>query len=91
MTYNYFVTEKNDIKKIDKLNQLTNKCTFWDNVRKLTKNVTSDHSINRWQCLAKCRYNEILTGCENVKTKIEYGKPIKYFSIKTGKELNIIQ
>lgn len=87
MTYNYYVMEKNDVKKIDKLNKLTNKGTFWNNVRKLTKNITSDHSIHRWQCLAEIRYNELLTGCEDVRTKIEYGKPTRYFSLKTGQEV----
>ena len=89
MTYEYCVMERNDIKKIDKLNKLNNKETFWDDVRKLTKNVTSDHSIHRWQCLAECRYNELLTGYEDIRTEIEYGKPTKYFSWKTGEELYI--
>lgn len=87
MTSSYFAMEKNDINKIEKLNQLTDKETFWDDVRKMTKKVTSDHSIGRWQCLADCRYNELITGCENVRTKIEYGKPIRYFNPKTGEEV----
>lgn len=96
MTYKYYVMERNDIKKIDKLNKLTNKETFWDDVNKLTKNVTSDYSIHRWQCLAECRFNELLTGCEDVKTKydciFENGKltskfTTKYYSWETGEEI----
>lgn len=51
--------EVRDYSRIDKLNKLTNKETFWDDVRKLTKRVTSDHSIGRWQCLAEMRWNEL--------------------------------
>ena len=51
--------EKSDISKIEKLNSLHNENTFWDDVRKLTKKVTSDHSIKRWQCLAEIRYEEV--------------------------------
>ena len=51
--------EKRDFAKIDKLNTLVNKETFWDDVRKITKNVASDHAIRRWQYLAEERYNEI--------------------------------
>lgn len=58
MNYNRTV-EKRDIPKIDKLNTLTNKETFWDDVRKFTKNVNSCHSISRWQCLAKYRWGEL--------------------------------
>lgn len=59
MTYAHAI-EVRDYGKIDKLNKLTNINTFWDDVRKLTKNVTSDHSIGRWQCLSEIRYNELL-------------------------------
>lgn len=58
MTYDY-VMENRDIAKIDKLNALTNIQTYWDDVRKLTRNVTSDHSIKRWKCLADARYTEL--------------------------------
>lgn len=53
--YNNCVYEKNDITKIDKLMTITTLENFWDNVRKFTKNVASDHSIRRWQCLAEMR------------------------------------
>jgi hypothetical protein len=58
MTYSRAI-EKRDYAKIDKLNKLTSKDTFWDDVRKLTKKVTSDHAIHRWQCLAEDRFNEL--------------------------------
>ena len=50
--------EKRDFAKIDKLydvieDETTTKANYWDKVRKLTKRVTSDHSIGRWQCLAE--------------------------------------
>ena len=47
------------MKRIDKLNALTNKETFWDDVRKLTKNVHSDHVIHSWEFLSEKRYNEL--------------------------------
>lgn len=51
--------ESRDYGKIDKLNDLHDPKTFWNDVRKLTKAVHSDHSIKRWQCLAECRFNEL--------------------------------
>ena len=59
-----WATEAMDYRRIDKLNKLTNPDTFWDDVRKLTKKITSDHSIKRWQILAEGRYRE-LTGKES--------------------------
>lgn len=91
MTYRYSVLENRDCGKIDKLNKLTNKDTFWEDVRKLTKNVTNDHSIHRWECLADMRWNELITGCEDVRTEIDYGKPIRYFDRKTGKEVFAVE
>jgi hypothetical protein len=80
MTYK-FAWEKRDYAKIDKLNALTNLETFWDDVRKLTRNVTSDHSIHSWQCLAEQRYAEILTDCEDVRREYAgYGKPVEYYN-----------
>ncbi len=58
MTYKSAI-ENRDYSKIEKLNKLENKDTFWDDVRKLTRNVKSDHSVGRWQCLAEQRYCEI--------------------------------
>ena len=82
MTYNYYVSERNDIKKIEKLNKLNNIKTFYDDVRKLTKNVSSDHSIKHWQSLADVRYNELLTGVEDVLTNIEYDKESNKFTTR---------
>ena len=53
------VIEKRDISKIQKLNKITSLNGYWDEVRKLTKGVSSDHSIHRWQCLAEIRYEEL--------------------------------
>ena len=44
MTYK-FAFEKRDYARIDKLNKLINTETFYDDVRKLVKNVKSDHRI----------------------------------------------
>lgn len=55
----------------DKLNTLTNIDTFWDDVRKFTKNVHSDRSISIWQSLAEIRFDELRTGCEDVRTEID--------------------
>ena len=54
-----YVIERNDYHKIKKLRALNNVNTFWDDVRKLTKNVYSDHSLSRWQILAEARFREI--------------------------------
>lgn len=59
MTYNEYVMERRDIGRITKLNTLTDPNTFWGDVKKLTKNTTSDHALNRWQVLAEARYEEI--------------------------------
>lgn len=50
--------EKRDFAKIDKLwaivqDSTTTNENYWDKVRKLTKKVTSDHSLSRWQCLTE--------------------------------------
>lgn len=65
MTYKYAL-EKHDISRIDKLNKLTNSNTFWDDVRKLCRGVTSDHAIGSWQFLAENRYKEIVEDIEEV-------------------------
>lgn len=61
MNYSYAL-EKRDVSRIDKLNTLTNVNTFYDDVRKITRNVKSDHAIKRWQCLADVRFNELTQG-----------------------------
>lgn len=59
MDYKYAWTRQ-EMRRIDKLNQLTNINTFWDDVRRLTKNVNSDHTIKSWQCLAEVRFEELI-------------------------------
>ena len=67
MDYSY-ATEKRDYGRIDKLNKLTDINTFWDDVRKLTKNISSDHTIRLWQGLAEIRYEELKKGSRRPKT-----------------------
>jgi len=56
--------ENSDFSKIDKIyngiesGRIT-KENFWDVIRMFTRNVTSDHSIKRWQCLADWFYNNM--------------------------------
>ena len=50
--------ENRDFGKIEKIyaileDETTNKNNYYDRIRKLTKRVTSDHSIGRWQCLSE--------------------------------------
>ena len=52
--------EHNDISKVRKLNELKNPMTFWDDVRKISKNTKTDHGIKRWEILSEIRYKEIL-------------------------------
>lgn len=61
MTYE-FALEMHDYGRIDKLNALHNVDTFWDDVRKFTRYIHSDHSIGRWQCLAENRFEELMKG-----------------------------
>lgn len=42
-----------------KLLTLTNPETFWDDVRRMTKNVKSDHSLGIWLAYAENRYEQI--------------------------------
>ena len=56
------VIENRDFGKIDKMiNGIEagkiNKENFWDSIRKFTRNVYSDHSLSRWQCLSEYLYN----------------------------------
>ena len=51
--------EYHDISRIKKLNTLNNIYTFWNDVRKLTRYITSDHSIRRWEVLSEMRYIEL--------------------------------
>lgn len=65
--------EQRDFPKIEKLNQLNNPETFWDDVRNFTKSITSDHSLGRWQCLAEQRYTEL---CEEVNKQNDRKLPL---------------
>lgn len=58
-------------KIVDKLLTLKDPNTFWDDVRKFTKNIHSDRLIGAWQRLAEARYRYLTTGVyfESVKTK----------------------
>lgn len=59
MDYSYAI-EKHDFSRIDKLNKITDTYLFFSTVRRFCKNVTSDHAIKRWQCLAEIRFAELL-------------------------------
>lgn len=54
--------ERGDYNKIEKLNSLSDIKTFWNDVRKLTKNIHKDHALSRWQCLSEIRYWELQHG-----------------------------
>lgn len=54
------IMEKRDIARVEKLLTLTDPETFFDDVRRFTRKVETDHAIRRWQCLAEVRYDEIL-------------------------------
>lgn len=71
----------------EKLNQLTNITTFWDDVRKHTAKSMSTATMRKWEYLADRRYAEILTGVEDVRAEVEeYGKPMRYYA-PDGKEV----
>ena len=59
MEMEYYACERADYAKIKKLRSLKNIDTFWDDVRKFTRRVYSDHSLSRWLCLAEARYGEL--------------------------------
>lgn len=65
--------ERQDLHQIDKLNRLKDTRTFWNDVRKLTKTVRSDHSIGRWQILAEVRYGELcdIENCMSISRVLE--------------------
>ena len=51
--------DRTDDKIIEKLLSLTNKSTFWDDVRKFTNNIHSDNMIRRWERLSDVRYGQL--------------------------------
>lgn len=80
MDYAYAMNMR-DYARIEKLNNLTDPKTFWNDVRKLTKSVYSDASIKRWQRLAEVRYEEIKDGVKittNSETKFNVGDTMYY-------------
>lgn len=44
---------------IDKLNTLTNPATFFQDVRRFTRQITTDHNIKIWERFSEIRYAEI--------------------------------
>lgn len=56
----------------EKLNTLTDINTFWDGVRKFTAKIKSDKTLSTWQAFADIRFDELRTGCEDVRTEFEY-------------------
>ena len=54
-----YVMGKASLKIIEKLLTLTDVSTFWDDVRRFTKNIHSDHNISMWQNYAEMRYEEL--------------------------------
>lgn len=67
MNKDYAIT-KYECHVIDKLNSLNNPATFFQDVRRFTRQITTDHNINIWQRFAEIRYNEI-TGKAEEETK----------------------
>lgn len=61
MAYSYVVLEKHDYARVDKIIAGIEKGTITKNnlyaeVKKLCKNVKSDHSIHRWMCITDWFY-----------------------------------
>lgn len=90
MTYKR-ATTKSDMTKIDKLNGLKDINTFYDDVRRITKNVHSDSTIRAWQRLSEQRYDELLTGIEDVRTDYEMinGKFVKKYYDNEWNEITV--
>ena len=59
MEYKYAGT-CSDMKRIDKLNKMTNPETFWSEIDKITENLVSLTTINSWRMLAEIRYKELI-------------------------------
>lgn len=59
MDYRYAGTYR-DMKRIDKLNKMSNPETFWTEIDKITENLVSLTAINSWRILAEIRYQELL-------------------------------
>lgn len=55
----YYAFNKRETNIVDKLNNLNNVKTFWDDVRRLTLRIYSDRSLRSWERLAEKRYEEL--------------------------------
>ena len=69
MNKGYAIT-KYECHVIDKLNTLNNPATFFQDVRRFTRQITTGHNIKIWQRFAEIRYNEI-TGKGNTALQAE--------------------
>ena len=69
MEYKYAGTYS-DMKRIDKLNKMTNPKTFWSEIDKITKNLVSLTAINSWNMLAEIRYKLLIL--RRIVMKIPY-------------------
>lgn len=54
-----YAYNKTEAKIIEKLNMLNNPETFFNDVRRFTKNIHTNRLINIWECFSEIRYNEI--------------------------------
>lgn len=54
-----YAYNKTEAKIIEKLNSLHNPETFFNDVRRFTKNIHTDRLINIWECFSDIRYAEI--------------------------------
>lgn len=61
-----------DRSRIDKLNNLNDPNTFWDEVSKFTKNLVSLSAINSWNHLAKIRYGELIGDNNLEESKFDF-------------------
>lgn len=66
MDKSYAIT-KYESHVIDKLNTLTNPATFFQDVRRFTRQITTDHNIKTWERFSEIRYNEIINAQEETK------------------------
>ena len=79
MTVSIWAYNKTETSIVNKLNGLHNLSTFWDDVRKFTAKVKTDAAIHRWEHFSEQRYAELLTGTEDVRIEVDYGKPTRYY------------
>lgn len=68
MDKDYAIT-KYECHVIDKLNTLNNPATFFQDVRRFTRQITTDHNIRTWERFSEIRYNEITEKSNEEETK----------------------